>query len=229
MDVSGIHFCDGTYIGHGSSFDISTNEVLHLKSSQNVLLDSNLKLNNDLIFINNGENKMTFSDFSSNTQLVQLPSINGQPVSLTRMSIFYNSDVSGTLPGTINATYTLPFGTIVKNQLNLSIDSNTNIISPSVDISGQYVEIYLNLEIATGGNNTEFSFDISGVGCNFNESIDTNAITKKNKTFYLTFGPHIFIPEQWANCSQFIFILVNNENSAVTIKKSKIIFKSYYL
>jgi hypothetical protein len=229
LDVSGIYFCDGTYIGHGSSFDISTSEVLHFKSSQNVLLDSNLKLNNDLIFINNGENKMTFSDFSSNTQLVQLPSINNQPVSLTRMSIFYNSGVSGTLNAGIGSIFILPFGTIVKNQLNLSIDSSTNIISPSVDISGQYVEIYLNLEITTGGNNTEFSFDISGVDCSFYESIDTNAITIKNKTFYLTFGPHIFIPEQWANCTQFIFQLVNNENSDVTINKSKIIFKSYYL
>jgi hypothetical protein len=38
-DVSGIYFCDGTYIGHGSSFDISTNEVLHLKSSQNIIID----------------------------------------------------------------------------------------------------------------------------------------------------------------------------------------------
>lgn len=27
-DVSGINFCDGTYIGHGNSFDISTNQLL---------------------------------------------------------------------------------------------------------------------------------------------------------------------------------------------------------
>lgn len=37
-DVSGINFCDGTYIGHGSSFDISTNEVL--------------KINNNAIIVN---------------------------------------------------------------------------------------------------------------------------------------------------------------------------------
>lgn len=37
-DVSGINFCDGTYIGHGSSFDISTNEVL--------------KINTDAIIVN---------------------------------------------------------------------------------------------------------------------------------------------------------------------------------
>jgi len=40
QDVSGIFFCDGTYIGSGSSFDISTNQVLHISSSQNVLIDA---------------------------------------------------------------------------------------------------------------------------------------------------------------------------------------------
>ena len=30
-DVSGIYFCDGTYIGHGESFDISTNETFKIK------------------------------------------------------------------------------------------------------------------------------------------------------------------------------------------------------
>jgi len=39
-DVSGIFFCDGTYIGSGSSFDISTNEVLHIKTSQNIELEA---------------------------------------------------------------------------------------------------------------------------------------------------------------------------------------------
>jgi hypothetical protein len=36
-DVSGINFCDGTYIGHGNSFDISTNEVLVLNTPQTQL------------------------------------------------------------------------------------------------------------------------------------------------------------------------------------------------
>ena len=31
IDVSSIHFCDGTYIGPGNSFDISTNEVFKIK------------------------------------------------------------------------------------------------------------------------------------------------------------------------------------------------------
>jgi len=40
-DVSGIYFCDGTYIGHGSSFDISTNEVLKIKQTAIVVGTSN--------------------------------------------------------------------------------------------------------------------------------------------------------------------------------------------
>lgn len=39
IDVSGIYFCDGTYIGHGSSFDISSNEFIHLKSSKDITID----------------------------------------------------------------------------------------------------------------------------------------------------------------------------------------------
>ena len=34
QDVSGIYFCDGTYIGQGSSFDISSNQVLVLSGKQ---------------------------------------------------------------------------------------------------------------------------------------------------------------------------------------------------
>lgn len=45
-DVSGINFCDGTYIGHGNSFDISTNEELHMKSSKKIIIESDeLELN----------------------------------------------------------------------------------------------------------------------------------------------------------------------------------------
>jgi len=47
-DVSGINFCDGTYIGHGSSFDISTNEVLHISTSQNIIIDGDVSFNNNI-------------------------------------------------------------------------------------------------------------------------------------------------------------------------------------
>lgn len=48
-DVSGINFCDGTYIGQGNSFDICTNEVLHITSSQYTIIDGDLSANNNVI------------------------------------------------------------------------------------------------------------------------------------------------------------------------------------
>lgn len=221
-DVSGINFCDGTYIGHGNSFDISTNEILHIKSSQYIVNDAILKLNNKLIFVNNGENIMSFNDFSSNTQLVQLPSIHSQPISLTRTSIF-NNDISFNISD--GGKSIINFGNIIKNQLNLTL--NGNIITPSIDLSGQYVEIYCNIEVV-GSNNTSLSLDISGIDCSFFEIIDSREISKSG-TFYLTFGPHIFFPEEWAGCSQFNFLIVNNANQPINILNVKTIFKSYYL
>jgi hypothetical protein len=52
-DISGINFCDGTYIGQGNSFDISTNEVLHLKTSKNIILETTENLLNDDVLVKN--------------------------------------------------------------------------------------------------------------------------------------------------------------------------------
>jgi cytoskeletal protein CcmA (bactofilin family) len=225
-DVSGIYFSNNTFLGSGNSFDISSDENIHLKSNSDIILETsgNVRITKDLVFENSGNNIMTFSDFSSNTQNTQLPSINNQPVSLTRISIFSN-DVSYSIPS--GSEVIIPFGTIVKNQLNLGISGN--IISPSIDISGQYVEIYANIEIYTENNATEFSLDVSGLDSSFLEIIDNKAVTKKNTTFYLTLGPHMFLPDEWANTTQFVFKIVDNINSGFTVNKTKIVFKSYYL
>lgn len=248
IDVSGIRFSDGTYVGEGSSFDISTNKVLHIQSyNNNIRMDAsaisiggilnptemldisgNIKLNKDIVFsLNNKQNVMTFSDFSSNNQNVDLPSINNQPISLMRTTILYNSNVNQTLLGGTTQNIILDISnSLIENQLQLSISGD--IISPSLDISGQYVEMYANIEIQPSSNKTEISFDISGVDCGFLEIIDTKYVERQN-TYYITFGPHIFIPSQWANCSQFVFKLQNHTNNAVTINKFKIVFKSNYI
>jgi hypothetical protein len=188
----------------------------------------NITVNNNLIFnFNNTNYVMTFSDFSSNTQMVALPSINNQPISLMRTSILYNPNFLQTLPGGSGNVLILDLSnSIVENQLNLGISGN--IISPSLDISGQYVELYANIEITPSVNNTEISFDISGVDCNFLEIIDTRYTSRINN-YYLTYGPHMFIPSQWANCGQFVFKLTNHLNGSVTIRALKIVFKSYYI
>ena len=38
-NVYGLYFCDGTYVGHGASFDISTSEILNIRSSKNIIID----------------------------------------------------------------------------------------------------------------------------------------------------------------------------------------------
>jgi len=186
----------------------------------------NITVNNNLIFnFNNTNYVMTFSDFSSNNQNVALPSINNQPISLMRTSILYNPNYLQTLPNSGELILDLS-NSIIENQLNLGISGY--IISPSLDISGQYVEIYANIEILPSSTKTEISFDISGIDCGFLEIIDTR-YTEKSNVYYLTFGPHIFIPSQWANCGQFVFKLRNNTTSSVSIRKFKIVFKSYYI
>ena len=41
-DVSGIYFSDNTYIGHGSSFDITTSETLDISAAGNILFNNQL-------------------------------------------------------------------------------------------------------------------------------------------------------------------------------------------
>lgn len=178
----------------------------------------------NLTFCNNNY-VMTFGEFSSNNQLVDLPSINNQPVSLMRTTILYNPNVNQIILGTNSIIVDLS-NSIIENQLQLGISGN--IISPSLEISGQYVEIYASIEILPSSTKTEMSFDISGIDCGFFESIDTR-YTERTNIYYITFGPHIFIPSQWATCGNFNLIIRNNTNNPVTIRKFKIIFKSYYI
>jgi len=215
------------------NLNMSCNNIINIQdislcNGGNILMNcGNIRTINSITFcdpVNLNNNVMLFSDISSIIQNTYLPSINNQPVSLSRMSIFYN-DVSYTVPG--GGDVTISFGNEIVNQLNLSISGN--IISPSIDISGQYVELYADIQINTIANNTDFSFDISGIDCNFFEIIDSRSVSKKNNVFYLTFGPHIFLPQQWANCSQFVFKLVENVGNSFNVILTKIVFKSYYL
>lgn len=172
------------------------------------------------------ETEISFNEYYSEKQETSLPSILSQPIILQRKTLFYNSTYETTLPGGIGQSINMTFNTPIINQLNLIIDplDNTNI-SPSEDIQNQYVEIYVNLEIQ-GSNNTGFSLRIIGTG--FDETIDSRLINKSG-IYYLTYGPHIFVPEQWEGTTSFNFALVNNTNASVLIKKYKILFKSNYL
>jgi len=65
QDVSGIYFTDGTYVGHGNSFDINSNENIVIQSNSNITIDPS----NSLYIYGNLENNSdtsTYPYFSEN-------------------------------------------------------------------------------------------------------------------------------------------------------------------
>lgn len=192
---------------------------------------SNLSMDNNFINDVSGiiftQGNLLFSDFSSSIQQVQLPSSQGQPISLERKTLFYDSNFNVNTGGSpIDISFVDPNF----NQLGLTISGSGNtIISPSLDISGQYVEIYANFLLnSTNGSSKTIALDISGVssGSLFNETIDVRTISKQG-SYYITFGPHIFTPEQWADTSE--FVITANTTSTFTIQQYKLMFKSYFM
>jgi hypothetical protein len=224
-NVNNITFCDGTYIGPGTSFDISTNQDLSIKQNSNETL--RIDISGDFYF--NSTNRLSFRDMSSNYQNVELPTIHTQPISLSRLTIFRN-DISYNIPK--GDTILTNFNDTIVNQLNLGISgSNNEFISPSIDISGQMIEIYTNILVETDNNDSAIEFDISSVeGVNFFEEIGSTNVEGKNNQYYLTFGPHMFIPDEWQGSTKFVFKLTNtSQNNAINIIEQKIIFKAYFV
>jgi hypothetical protein len=213
----------------GSSIAINT---LNLNINAATTINSNLSMNdnfiNDVSGIYFTRGNLLFSDFSSVNQSVQLPSSQGQPISLERKTLFYDDNFNNNIPG--SSPFIIDFTNTNKvfNQLNLIVSGN--ILQPSPDISGQYVEIYANFDVSSNTSPTKtFSLDISSVsGVSFFETIDVRSISKQGN-YYLTFGPHIFIPSQWENTTGFNFIINNETSSPFYINKYKLMFKSYFM
>lgn len=218
--------------GHisSSASTIAINTV-NLNINAATTINGNLSMNNNFINDVSGiyftRGNLLFSDFSSVNQSVQLPSSQGQPISLERKTLFYDDNFNiNTLGDPLDISFVVP----TFNQLGLTISGNGNtIISPSLDISGQYVEIYANfLVTSSNGSSKTIALDISGVslGSIFNETIDVRTISKQG-SYYITFGPHIFTPEQWSDTSA--FVITANTTSIFEIEKYKLMFKSYFM
>lgn len=228
--VNEIIFCNGnTFDG---SFNISGNFLLNTGDTMTGNLDmcGNNVLNVSSISFFDISTNLEFSDFSGNAQNVTLvPSILDQPISLERKTIFLDENLNVDISG----SYDISFNNPLANQLNLGI-SNETIIQRNSDISGQYIEMYFNFDIS-GTEGTFIELDISGVDGSFSEIIDTQRINKDNISYYLTFGPHIIMPQELTNTNDFKFILsstdpVNPNNPIQAIlSRYKIVFKSYYL
>ena len=215
------------YIGIQTDSPSATLEV-----NGNAIINGNLSMShnfiNDVSGIYFTQGNMLFSDFSSVNQNVQLPSSQGQPISLERKTLFYDPSFNITPGGIpVDISFVVPSF----NQLGLTISGTGNtIIRPSLDISGQYVELYTNFLInATTSASKTIALDISGVtsGSSFFETIDVRTISKQG-SYYITFGPHIFAPEQWTDTSEFVITLNSSANS-FTIQQYKLMFKSYFM
>jgi hypothetical protein len=78
-DVSGLNFSDGSYIGSGNSFDISTNDTLNIKSNQNVLIKaSNVVRVNKPVSAPSFLSLHQFQGFPENTKnLIDITDISG--------------------------------------------------------------------------------------------------------------------------------------------------------
>ena len=111
------------------------------------------------------------------------------------------------------------------NQLKLTT-INGNTIKRTPDISGQYIEIYANIDISANQNNIIIYLDMSG-SVDFHTSIDTINTNRKNN-YYLTFGPHIITPEDnWTDTEDIQFVI--NSTRDIDISRYKIMFTSYFL
>jgi hypothetical protein len=233
LDISGnkgeiIYFKENNILGNTNNIFINNSNIT---IDNNLLVTGDLSMNgqfiNDVSGIYFTQGNLLFSDFSSVNQSVQLPSSQGQPISLERKSLFYQPSYSAFIPSGSNTIIDFT-DTSIFNQLKLNVSGN--LIQPSLDISGQYVEIYANFDVSSNTGSTKtFSLDISSVsGAPFFETIDVRSITKQG-SFYLTFGPHIFIPAQWENTTGFNFIINNETLSPFYINKYKLMFKSYFM
>jgi hypothetical protein len=126
-DVSGIFFCDGTYIGHGNSFDISSNQSIHLKSTQDIIIEPSSSLvikgtldmcGNNIINVglNNILTNNSFTRFNPSTYELSYKSINYASLS---------SDVSQNIT---------PFDTIIPLVYN-TIDISSGIYYDPINSS----------------------------------------------------------------------------------------------
>lgn len=207
---------------NGGTINGDLGVVGNLNINNNLNVDGNLNIEGNLDMSCNDMNNVNQISFcNGNTFDGTSQSLSSQKISIFRNDISYN--IAGGSSQLVN------FNEIIVNQLNLGISGGSNeFISPSLDISGQFVEIYMNLLVETTNNDTSIQFDISCTsGGSFFEEIGSSFVEGKNKQYFLTFGPHIFIPDEWAGCNEFNFILNNTGSNNLNIIKNKILFKSY--
>jgi hypothetical protein len=183
---------------------------------------------------------LTSSDFSGNTTSTIKSLIYNNdgannisnPVSIMRVSHF-TSDISYNIGtgSTIPLQTPIRFGTQGVNQLGITfIDiSKTQFIIP-IELSGQYIEIYVIQKTQIPTNNVSVTVDISAINNSYNENLDTR-FYDRTSTITSTFGPHMIRADEIHSgkiYSLFTYCIASGGGSAKLIR-SEIVMKSYYL
>ena len=99
QDVSGIYFTDGTYIGHGNSFDINSNEIVVIQSNSNITIDPSNSLYIYGNLVNNSDTN-TYPYFSENVKGYTI----GEDFTVPISNNYFRSFLYNTTPGVINVT-----------------------------------------------------------------------------------------------------------------------------
>lgn len=99
-DVSGIYFSDGTYIGHGSSFDIKTKQLLDINATGGISVTGNLTVN-DATTVNKTLDiigNTTLENLIINGSINNIIEITGntiQPIISESVNLGYDEPVTG--------------------------------------------------------------------------------------------------------------------------------------
>jgi hypothetical protein len=213
--------------------DVSINSILDLQdnSINNV---GSLELTNGTSYPGRLQ---TTSFTTSASPNYNLPSydVSGitNPISLERKAIYYNNVSYPMTDGPSTTTFIinneLPLSNYeLVNQMGLTVDASS-IITPSSALEGQYVEIYITINITTTHNNSDFSIDVSGIDNTLYETVDVRSV-RKTGTYNLSFGPLLILPTQFVGGNKFEFLLVNSPTSQeITINSSKLVMKSFFI
>lgn len=231
QNIENINFCNNKSIENTLLNLIIKSDVpiKYLNNSNNEYF----KINNDGSIYLNETNKIAFDQtpiYVSNL----LPRINNEPVSLNRISIF-NTNYSPTITLLSDSSDNLTFESPILNQLNYTIESLTGnkVLVKNIDTSNQLLEVYLILKLENSNNDlVKLDFEMYNnnvTSYELLEKIDSKNIYKdiSNDIFNLSFGPHMFSPNELLNKDKFKFNIVNKGLSSIDIVNSKLIFKSY--
>ena len=148
------------------------------------------------------------------------------PISVMRMSYFYNNTSFSVPANSSPEIYTpIPIGLNLVNQVGLTLDaSNIKFTIPN-DISGQFLELYINLKDGFP-NNGDYRIDISGTNNTSRETvgyISTGGLTALS----LTFGPHSINSQEFYPGNTFMFLITSTKS--INITKVESVFKSHFI